>query len=741
MSRVSMDVASRWKSRSNGAGESSNVVLRMGVATAQPRLATSFLQTGGSLNLANAEGEVDLHLTGGLNAVFVTGDSSVDVHLPASEVEQRGNTVYIKDTMRVGVAYSRKAVSINGLLIQTTPAGRASTSLAAVLQASLNGIPHTVQPRYGSVEQPACSVSFSNAALVDGKGSVFNVHVVQTESGTDAETNAITKVYNDGMKSRAERLLYKPLPGLVKDLSQISMDEPMPYSMTSVNASLEPPFSMQTTDALMHASLRALMPRDEDFAGFLTDTSVPSLAASKHATTVASALSCVAGMTIGYRSDGVVMPGEGGKPINVSTESWSSVPMRTLVAGDDCETSASAVQSLGRAVQLSTAEDLEGVGTGVLRNVKNALCFHEMCLGIVGATTAHAAGDAKGKHASVGHCAAFVVPKLHLGLKTKEAFLRSGNTQAASAGDAVMDSCIQSILRAAGTLDPRDEAALRMVHTLSSLGQPLDVSVGAITSPETRDRVQQLLTMETCGLEGTSPTLSRLYESDASLRNRIGALSETQTTLHTELGPTVFSRVKALHVDASGSDHRFYRDVIQLIPPVDTFLINARVKSAGLATHSLTLVGKSGFSGKSGATVRELAVGDFDVDLSYALTWEEAQTLDALSKSQLQNVVAPRTSQAIQLTEEQTRHQNKSLEALRQFKARLETQSPQGGTALLYLMPVGALALNGDALVQSLNALASKCKGGSVEVFDIPGAVRDHTGRDVGKVASLHVVM
>lgn len=714
--------------------------LRFDATQSEPDFMGIFMEGGGAINAAATRWHTDFALTGSKASVhspLLRHDlREIRIPIPESEIlghstDDEGVCVDLRSEMRMNVATSRIGAAINGTLVSSV-SGQGSEHLYRLLAPMKGGKGHAqVGLVYAAWMAHAANVGMSNMRVVcsheeGGQEQTCKVRFVRRPEETrQVRASAGQWLERYAQKAWAVRqvLVYPPSPTLTKAVFK----EPVGingrgYSLLHDALVRAAPLSLAALESLYKAALASTFGgNDEKQREFNTLTGTPGMGAAKEAARVATATSIAVSHMVAYRADGRNFVSARGADF-APAESWLHQPQRSPIEANDCDGSALLAVGMLRAVREMKPAELELHPT--LCSVRNAIHpYYEVGIAVVGASSAEAssvpAGDdgAKGTHdaAVAGHAIAIMVPTLGmLRSLAKATGKKLGRTE----------QLIMGAESAAAVENARFDAFFP-----SSVVETLPVSDKALLEKgwkHARDDEESFTTiLPVLGIEGTTPAHATLYETNPQQRAKDENGARNDDKAFAKVAPNVFRSVKQMHVlgGASGSTHRFYRDIVEVTFARDFPLYqNKAVRNLSAAATQYVFARETPGDAVrvAGASPRDLHKNEYILVPLIQLNAEVANELDEASKDAMKDVMPPRPHGPMQLTVFQTKAYKQSIEALQELRAKFDGAKTEGGVEgaheVTYQVAYSTLVHNPAAVKHFCSVLGSAAVTCSVDV-------------------------
>jgi hypothetical protein len=694
------------------------------VTQSQPHFAEHFLQTGGSLTTAAADGETDFHVTGGKHAVAKrlhrTQPVYIEIELPTEIVTLEESGIVLSTRSKLNVASQRVGVAINGTLVDTR-AGSASVYLSTLLR---RGDSHYQHPLvYGSTASHSCTLGFSGISILNAKGMPVNVRFEKPSDEDEATIEAAVKCVNDWASKawdlRGKKLVYALSPTLTKSVGRAPVGVgDCGFELVHNIMDQDFAFKKATLNSLLQNAIASEVGFESaEIDRFLEMTAKPGLDAASWMHTIASAMSIAASFLVAYRADGRTVMGARGSEFT-ETESWLRSPARTPMEANDCDGSALVICSALQTAVDSSEEDRAKYP--YLRAVRNALVpYYTFGVSVVGATSAEASGGGGGKGVA-GHAVALMLPTASL-----LGSLHKAAAQHSLAGEPI--SAASELVRAArhdAMFSPDLIAALPPEErTLLELGP--EALRGDLLLARKIQRLRPF------AMEGTTPADAALYEPDSANRSAAESEAVWDSKAFRLSVPNVGRGIKLLHVGSGG--HRFYHDFVEVTFHCNHPLYaNQALRAMGEAASQFVLAETSSSRDLSaaGASPERLFKGEYVAVPLCSINKETGRVLDFAAHLSKQDVIPARANTLV-LSKEQSEDLSKSVAALKALGDNLGAKQ-EDGHCVTHILAYSTILNNPLAVEHFCTRIAQASVCGYVDVSTVLGLAKTETGDEAG---------
>ena len=736
----------------------------------EPDFLGLFLENGGSIGAAATTWQTDFSLTASDNAVFqklnrVTAD---EVAIPIPKVDHEGkpmynvtgNTVHLAPSIRLNMSTSRMGSAINGTLVSSI-AGQGSEFLYYLIK---DGVKHSqVGLVYASWLQHAASVGMSQMRIVsmdtDGKETdPYTIQFIrsneyQKQVDDSMSASQMIEGYAEGAWKARQVISYTPSPMLTKSVFKDPVGiAGKGYALLHDIVERNQPYSLETLDDLYGQAIKTVFydsvaEVDNSIENMIADTkSKGSVAAKTYGQTVASATSLVVNYLIAYRSDGRNLVTVNGIDF-AGAESWLRQTQRSPVDANDCDGSAlMGVGLLNEICDEKRTSDTDIKKYKYLNAVRNTVDpYYQVGLAVVGATAAEA--TSAGEESTVaGHAIALMLPTMSV-LRSMEKASKmtigagGGKSRLMKLDDVpIMANARFDAIFQQNTKDKLPEEEKRHLETWSSAQNFMIGEIDALA------------------IEGTTPASSTLYNRDSANREAQTKYVKRQEKAMAKVSPNVMRSLKVLHVggSASGSTHRFYRDVVEITFPRPHALWSdstIRDKNAAASQYVMCrhIKDDNNHIREAGATPKDIQLEEYLLVPLISVTKEASVTLDTASRIAEADVVAPRPRTAMELTPAQAKTYEMSLKELRDLKDHLSTKNKQSdvsyddddGVTTTHIVALSTLVHNPMGIAQFCKSIKRSATGGAIRGMDeadkIRGLVKVSDDADMGYFVTVSV--
>jgi hypothetical protein len=719
--------------------------IRFDASQNEPEFMRIFMENGGSINAAAVHWETDFSVTGSKQSVVARLEKhslqQVQIEIPPDYVSLTTNKdseqpcICIPSEMRLNVSTSRIGAAINGTLV-TTVAGQGSDHLFNIARPAKH---YQVGLVYASWAAHAASIGISNARFVgvDSKGNE-TVYWVEYEKRSEEVKQKLTlaaqlvnSYVNSGWNLR-QGIVYKPSPMLTKTVfkEEVGADA-QGYSLLHDIVERGSPVSLKTLNSLYETAILMDCAQNDDFVkGMLRETSKPGLKAAMYAKYVASATSIAVNYLVAYRADGRNIVSVVGADF-VSAESWLRQVARTPTDANDCDGSAlMAVGMINATLSLTKEQEEE---YPFLRTVKNTVHpFYHVGISVLGATAAEATSASGETTSVVGHAIAIMLPTVSfLGSLSKAMSLKLGQTDQKIATPEMVPAIEESRFAA---MFPK------------SVVETLEEDKDKLQNWDTAKR-NLMDTLEPYTIEGTTPASPVMYQKDSRKRADAESEAKKDDIAFAKSSPNVARSIKVLHVggSASGSTHRFYRDLVEVTFPRSSPLYSDPTVRALSSAASQFILGRVSNPGRimedssfesAGATPKDISTNHYISIPLVSVNSQAGELLDMASKIAETDVIPKRPDGPLKLTEFQSNALRKSMGILTKLGKEID-KSGKDGQCVAYEFAFSTLCHNPEAVAHFAATIKSVATRGVVDMSIVDDLAVYDDGAQAGHFVSV----
>ena len=717
------------------------VFLRFNASVEAPDCAGIFMEQGGKIESVSVLWQTDFSLTGSTNSVNIScpykGTCSVEVDLPNGYVVNDDDEIELPSDTRLNASTQCMATAINGTLA-TSLSGEGSDYL---YYAALSKSHYQIGMRYKTYLAHSSTLAISNLLVLstDEHGNEKR-HRLRFVKPTDEDVGVvkagakIAEMYAKQGYNMRDLVVYKPAPALHKTVySELVGINNLGYNFLHAILDRESFLTLEALNDLLKSAVWCECDKDmQTFQQFKSSCDRPGMAAAAYARTMANAICLVVNVLMSYRADGrsVVLPNAVGF---VAVENWNASVPRSCMETNDCDGLALLAIALMRtAVNMDAGDSAK---YEFLRYVKNVIFPHyQMALCIVGATAAEAT-SADANHSSIaGHAIVVLLPTMSF----LRALAKSSGKVVGEEGHCVNQAEEESI----AIQNMRFEAFFPYEATKDLPTHELDLlSDWEIARHEFHH-------LEALSIEGTTPAISTMYQSNPEKRRQAIKLAEKDKRVFVRAAPNVFRSVKRLHVGSVSetSTHTFYSSLVELTFAPDSPLWTYEpLRAHGAAATQYVL-----YSNPDADNITSAGVSPSDVVMQnygalplVSVSASVAQVVDFACSKARRDVMPPRVPSATKLSEFQTKSLQCSLAHIDHLKTFLEAGSAEcHANALIeddkyhtvaYVCAFNTLVHNPVGVKQFVDVIKTFAKGGSVYKETIKGLAQNSEGdADVG---------
>lgn len=716
--------------------------LKFDASQSEPEFRRVFMENGGQINAAATRWETDFSLTGSNVSTAYSLErhrlTEVTLEIPSENVqlsepsEAQEACVCIPSETRLNISTTRVGAAINGTLV-TTISGQGSDHLFNVVRPVKH---YQIGLVYASWMAHAASVGISNAryVVVDDTGNeqVYSVEYQKRSTALAKELELAAKLVNAYVNSGwnfRQAVRYSPSPALTKTVFK----EPVGvngsgYSLVHDIVERGVPMSLKALNSLYAAAVSVDVCQDKnDVSAFLKDTKSPGLKAAACARVVASATSLIVNYLVAYRADGRNVLTAMGADFS-SAESWLRQVSRTPTDANDCDGSALLAVGMLRAVVAITKEQEADPKYPYLRAVKNVVHpYYHVGISVLGASAAEAT-SAKSDHSTVaGHAIAVMVPAVgFLKSLSKAMKMTLGPTDQKVAVEEMIPAIEESRFAAMFPKRFRERLPKEEQEMLSSW-------------PVAKNSFDEVAFL---AIEGTTPASPVMYQPDTSLRSQAEEDAKKDEIALSKSSPNVARSIKVLHVggSASGSTHRFYRDLVEITFARSFPLYQDQTLRALNVAASQYILGRTqnanAFS-EAGATPKDLALGEYVSVPLVSMNQQAGKTLDVASLVAEKDVIPARPAGPTKLTAFQSSSLRKSMNIIKDLSTSLG-QDTIGGHCVAYEFAFSTLVHNPSGVEHFAKAISSVATSGVVDVMMVEDLATFDDGTEAGYFVSVN---
>lgn len=718
------------------------IFFRCDVSVSTPNFTDIFMESGGQINSMAAKWQTDFSLSGSAASVPLeladkqTSKLSVEI----ADAQLTGeSSVELPSNVRLNAMSQRMCAAINGTLA-TSLSAESSEFLYNILR---GGSHFQTGMVYKTFAAHAAALGVSNARIVAVDESGTEVRCkptfVKLEDNSAKILEAAGQISEEYVKSgfnMRQAVVYKPSPMLHKTVfSEIVGVNGRGYSLLHSIMDRKAFVSLDTLEALYEAAVACDCCQDRgDIESFRSATDRPGMAAAMEARTVASATSLIVNVLMSYRADGRNIVTPQGTSF-AAVENWNNSVPRSCIETNDCDGLALLAVALIRSAVNLTPAQLESGSYPYLRSVRNAVFPHyQLALSVIGATAAEA-NSAKADHSAVaGHAITVLVPTMSF----LRALHRAVDKQIGKEGP------LQSPPEEHSAITAARFAALYPAETLAQL--PANEKALLASWESARHELAQL---QALAIEGTTPASPVLYQKNPDRRAEATREAQRDKAVFSMAAPNVFRSIKMLHVggSASGSTHVFYSELVELTFAPDSPLYTSpalRSKNAAASQYVLTTHLDDEHVSRAGCTPRHLVMEEYGALPLVNLNAPAAHVLDAASDAARRDVMPPRRSGPLQLSEYQSKTLAESMAHVAELEkvfAERTSSSPVRGNhhCVAYTVALNTLVHNPNGVKQFVDTMKRVAVSGVVDKRVIPGLARDASGGEAGMFLHLDV--
>jgi hypothetical protein len=693
----------------------------------QPDFASLFLQSGGSITTAAGQGETDMSLTGGSQCAhaFLSSVDATEIHIPIADAmvaSVDGSKVVINADLKLNVNSNRMGMAINGV-VGSTHAGSGCVYVSNLLTHKSSHV--QVPCTYGNLMSHSCTIGLSNIKVLNGLDEQIDIEFKKSDELHDVMAAAESAVdeWANGAWNLRKSIRYAASPTLTKSVAQVPVGiNASGYSLVHDVIDQPFPFSMTTLNSLLEASIGMELGFDEEnISQMMQSTNKPGLRAAVWGQTVAAATSTLVNFLMSYRADGRTVLNQKGSEF-VAIESWLLHPMRTADCLNDCDGSGILGKAAIEACIDANDEDLAKLP--YVQAVKNVVHpYYQVGVTVVGATAAQAnAADVKAQSIA-GHALSLMVPTL--------AFL--DGLHEAAAHHTVAG---KSLTRNASELQRlRHEAIFTeaVLHTLPE-EEASKLRNLQIADWENAKRLQPY------AIEGTTPSSPVLYVPDSFKRAAVAADAKRDSTAFSKASPNVARGLKVLHA-GSHDKHVFYSAVCELsFHARNPLYTDIKLREAGHAASQFVFANPNSRDlTEAGTTPKQLVLSDFAVVPMHTIDQTKGHALDVAGAAARMDMIPPR-SKGMVLTTTQSSNLQRSLKSLRVLDESLPNEHDTGH-CVAYLMTYGTLINNPQSVEHFTSRLKQTSVAGVVDFVPIRGLATDADGEEAGHFVAINAVV
>lgn len=734
--------------------------LEVNVTQSEPDYLAIFLENGGQINGAAVQWETDFAMSHSDATVFEALDHQeikrLSIPIPAANVlgervvvDREGNekvVAYMMNSTRCNASTSRMGPAINGTLVSSV-SGQGSEHLYNILKHATRG--HSQMGLvYASWLAHGATVGFSDAVVVGIDRKSKERRVVDVEFGSahvDAgykqilkgAAEIVKKYVSVGLMMR-QHMPYPPSPMLTKTVFKNTVGiDAQGYSLLHDILDRKNQFSMATLESLFNVTIANVLGQsDQKISDFESSTALPGLAAASCANIVAAATNLIVTFLTAYRADGRNVVSIAGADFSAA-ESWLHQVPRTPGDGNDCDGSAlQAINLLQSAVGITPEEEAE---FNTLRSVKNVVCpFYQLAMTVVGATAAEATSADAGTTHVAGHAIGIMLPTINMLNAMSNAMPKEIGSTKQTVCSPEMCSKVQ-------------ELRFNCLFPPQKLKGMTQKDRDDLTSWHV---AKNLVSLKPMALEGTTPASPDLFVDDTVERTKAEAMSRKDDVALAKASPNVFRSIKVLHVGgaASGSTHRFYRDLVEMTFARSNPLYSDPALRSMNAAASQFVVVRNTVEDQikaAGATPKDLHTDNYMLVPLVSVNNQHGRVLDIASKEAEKDVLPPRQPVPMQLSDLQSENVRQSYAAILQLKdewaqtseCHLGKNCPDDVHCVAYECAFSTLINNPKGVQHFVKTIKSVATGGCVDISEVKDLAVDVDRKQRGHYVSINATV
>ncbi len=726
--------------------EPSALFLRFRSTKSEPDYAKIFMELGGSIGAAASNWETDLSVTGSEHSTVVKLDQhelrEVSIELPRSKwkllraSESAPECILLPSEMRLNVSTSRMAAAINGTLVSSV-SGQGSEFVFNLLSPKGHAQVGLV---YKSWMAHAASLGISDARIVSlDENDRERVHLVGFERRPERLSKIleaaakIVNAYCEQAWDFRKNVVYKPSPMLTKSVFKETVGvDAQGYSLLHDIVERGSPVSLKTLNSLFKCAIETDCLHDrKDIDYFMSCTSHPGLAAASQARVVASAASMIVNFLIAYRADGRNFISVKGADF-AEAESWPRQLSRNAIEANDCDGSALEAVGILNAPREMTAEQLQSPGLEYLKAVRNVIHpYYQVVVSVLGATAGEASSlSDKGSEHVAGHAIAVMLPTISFLKALKKSMpLKYGPNNTHINHPDMIENIEVARFEA---FFPEDVRSALPSHEQNKL------CFWKTAQTEFEN------TFSSFAIEGTTPASPIMYTHNSSHRATAEEDAQKDDAALAKLSPNVFRSIKVLHVggSASGSTHRFYRDLVEITFPRSTPLYtnqNLRGMTAAATQFVLARQAQNDSLKFAGATPKDIAEDSYIACPIVSVGAQVAEILDIASVTAQEDVVAKRADGPMILTKFQTESLKQSIDHIRKMSTDLQNRTESNGHPVAYVAAYSTLVHNPKGVKQFCKLISDIATRGIADISLVDDLAVTHTGEQAGYFVIVNV--
>lgn len=729
-------------------------------------LAETFLSTGGGLNAASGEGDVDFALTGSPTSFDYSlakrAPKKIILPVNPSVFSMKDDIAVFNDRIKLLASLDRMGCGIQGSGVSTY-AGGGYEYLVDIWKTS--GSARGMEIRYGVWENLSSVLLLSNPELIeatkddgeetDGISGVFEVlrgykhRRIKPVFKPDEQRDDVLVLGSEVVKKWAEtswkfrqKALYDWAPTLHKTVAKtVAGVADQGYVLVHDIIDQRWGFTLESLNSLMQKTIATELAQDpQQIYAFESETSTPGLGAASHMETVASAISLAVNFMVAYRADGKTQIGAKSSVFG-SVESWLRQFMRKPIEANDCDGSAVLAAAILQTIAELSVE--ERTTFPYLNYIYNVLVPHYtwgvMVLGANAAEAESATGDTK-KKSVAGHAIAFVIPVVHL-------------LEALSKGSKALFDGVPLVKKQfQGEVDTARFQAFYsadVIQMLTDFGATGEVETLISGWSETRKNPEFAM-LKPYGIEGTTWASPVLWVDDDGDRQSSEVEAKRDSRSFKQLKPHIARGMKMLHVGGHDKKHphKFYHKFVEgIFFPTNPLYTNPVLRGKNVAcTQYVFSTLPSGVLNTAGVYPRDFVTGNFVATPLYPIGTDEATIIDASSVYAKANTMPPRHANKIgpwKLTAFQSKQLKRSLEVLAKLDEKFD-KDQSDGHCVQYTFAYATLVSNPTAINQFANRLlgsAGVAVAGMVDVHTIENLAVHPDGEQAGKFVIVNVIV